>query len=282
MLVVDVGTNAEILLGNREPRARLLLPDRPRLRGRADLLRPARRPRRHRARRDRPGDQGAPLPRHRRRRLVRRPRLPAPTPAVTGICGSGIIEAIAEMRLAGLLDASGLIGSAEQTGTARCVPQGRTHAYRLHGDILVTQGDVRAIQLAQVRALRRRPPADGRVRHRHRRPHRARRRLRRPHLAEARHGPRHDPRLRPRPRHLRRQRRRHRRPHRAPQRRRPPRGRGAGHPHPQGRDRDRAALPGAFRRRQRHPARDRPLPPPRRRCPQVAFNAEGGRRRRRG
>jgi uncharacterized 2Fe-2S/4Fe-4S cluster protein (DUF4445 family) len=29
------------------------------------------------------------------------------------------------------------------------VPQGRTHAYRLHGDILVTQGDVRAIQLAK-------------------------------------------------------------------------------------------------------------------------------------
>ena len=53
------------------------------------------------------------------------------------------------MRLAGLLDASGLIGSAEATGTVRCVPQGRTHAYRLHGDILVTQGDVRAIQLAK-------------------------------------------------------------------------------------------------------------------------------------
>ena len=148
MLVVDVGTNAEILLGNREPRARLLLAHRPRLRGRADLLRPARRPRRHRARRDRPGDEGAPLPHHRRRRLVRRPRLPADA-RVTGICGSGIIEAIAEMRAAGLVDASGLIGSAEQTGTARMVPQGRTHAYRLHDDILVTQGDVRAIQLAK-------------------------------------------------------------------------------------------------------------------------------------
>ena len=63
-----------------QPRARLLLADRPRLRGRADLLRPARRARRHRARRDRPGDQGAPLPRHRRRRLVRRPGLPARHP----------------------------------------------------------------------------------------------------------------------------------------------------------------------------------------------------------
>ena len=36
---------------------------------------------------------------------------------VTGICGSGIIEAVAEMRLAGLLDANGLIGSAAQTGS---------------------------------------------------------------------------------------------------------------------------------------------------------------------
>jgi uncharacterized 2Fe-2S/4Fe-4S cluster protein (DUF4445 family) len=51
---------------------------------------------------------------------------------VTGICGSGIIEAVAEMRMAGLMDASGLIGSAEATGTARCEPDGRTHAYLLH------------------------------------------------------------------------------------------------------------------------------------------------------
>ncbi|MFW5654360.1 MAG: ASKHA domain-containing protein [Roseicyclus sp.] len=75
---------------------------------------------------------------------------------VTGICGSGIIEAVAEMRMAGLLDASGLIGSAEATGTPRCEPQGRTHAYLLHDAtetggprILVTQGDIRAIQLAK-------------------------------------------------------------------------------------------------------------------------------------
>ncbi len=75
---------------------------------------------------------------------------------VTGICGSGIIEVLAEMRMAGLLDASGLIGSAEQTGTWRCEPEGRTHAYILHDGTLqggpritVTQGDVRAIQLAK-------------------------------------------------------------------------------------------------------------------------------------
>ncbi|KNG92860.1 ASKHA domain-containing protein [Pseudaestuariivita atlantica] len=75
---------------------------------------------------------------------------------ITGICGSGIIEAVAEMRMAGLLDPSGLIGSAEATGTPRCIPEGRTHAYVLHDAsdtggprITVTQGDIRAIQLAK-------------------------------------------------------------------------------------------------------------------------------------
>lgn len=75
---------------------------------------------------------------------------------VTGICGSGIIEAVAEMRMAGLLDASGLIGSAGQTGTDRCEPDGRTHSYLVHDGsaqggprITVTQGDIRAIQLAK-------------------------------------------------------------------------------------------------------------------------------------
>ncbi|MDO6731605.1 ASKHA domain-containing protein [Marinovum sp. 2_MG-2023] len=75
---------------------------------------------------------------------------------ITGICGSGIIEAVAEMRLAGLLDPSGLIGSAAQTGTPRSVPEGRTHAYLIHDAsaeggprITVTQGDIRAIQLAK-------------------------------------------------------------------------------------------------------------------------------------
>ncbi|WP_114287236.1 ASKHA domain-containing protein [Candidatus Halocynthiibacter alkanivorans] len=75
---------------------------------------------------------------------------------VTGICGSGIIEAVAEMRMAGLVDASGLIGSAEQTGTSRSLPEGRTHSYLIHDGsdrdgpvITVTQGDIRAIQLAK-------------------------------------------------------------------------------------------------------------------------------------
>ncbi len=78
------------------------------------------------------------------------------TSGITGICGSGIIEAVAEMRMAGLLDPSGLIGSAEQTGTPRNVPDGRTHAYVIFDGtkdggplVTVTQGDIRAIQLAK-------------------------------------------------------------------------------------------------------------------------------------
>ena len=58
--------------------------------------------------------------------------------------------------MAGLLDAGGLIGSPEQTGTWRCTPEGRTHSYLLHDGsldggprIMVTQGDIRAIQLAK-------------------------------------------------------------------------------------------------------------------------------------
>ena len=75
---------------------------------------------------------------------------------VTGICGSGIIEAIAEMRMCGLVDASGLIGSPDQTGTGRMVKDGRTFSYLLYQgenegepEILITQGDIRAVQLAK-------------------------------------------------------------------------------------------------------------------------------------
>ena len=72
---------------------------------------------------------------------------------VTGICGSGIIEAVAEMRLAGLLDANGLIGSAAQTGSNRCTSSERTNTYLLYSDnkvsLSITNMDIRAIQLAK-------------------------------------------------------------------------------------------------------------------------------------
>ena len=43
---------------------------------------------------------------------------------ITGICGSGIIEAVAELRIAGLMDENGLIGSVEATGTRAAFQRG--------------------------------------------------------------------------------------------------------------------------------------------------------------
>ena len=77
-------------------------------------------------------------------------------PAVTGICGSGIVEAIAELFLAGVIAADGTIRAGD-TPTPNVVPDGRTFAYVLFDDgitqLRVTQNDVRAIQLAKA-ALR--------------------------------------------------------------------------------------------------------------------------------
>ena len=72
--------------------------------------------------------------------------------AVTGICGSGIIEVVAEMYLAGILDEDGVIRGDGAKRSERIVEDGRTFAFVLHrGDIevRVTQNDVRAIQLAK-------------------------------------------------------------------------------------------------------------------------------------
>ena len=152
-LVVDVGTNAEILLGDRRGVLACSSPTGPAFEG-AQIS---------------SGQRAAPgaVERVEIDPATKAPRFrvigsdlwsddPAFDATVTGVCGSGIIEAVAEMRMAGLLDASGLIGSAERTGTSRCLPEGRTHAYLLHDAsdsggprILVTQGDVRAIQLAK-------------------------------------------------------------------------------------------------------------------------------------
>ncbi|MBQ2261096.1 MAG: DUF4445 domain-containing protein [Loktanella sp.] len=75
---------------------------------------------------------------------------------VTGICGSGIIEVIAEMRMHGIVDAPGLIGSAEQTGSPNCFSDGRTNSYLLYDGtaaagplITVTNTDIRQIQMAK-------------------------------------------------------------------------------------------------------------------------------------
>jgi uncharacterized 2Fe-2S/4Fe-4S cluster protein (DUF4445 family) len=74
---------------------------------------------------------------------------------VTGICGSGIVEVIAELFLAGVITADGAIDGTLAARSGRIVPDGRTFAYVLHDGsprILITQADVRAIQLAKAAA----------------------------------------------------------------------------------------------------------------------------------
>ncbi len=156
-LVVDVGTNAEILLGNRDRLLACSSPTGPAFEG-AQIS---------------AGQRAAPgaIERVQIDPETKTPRFrvigsdlwsdeagfdeAVGEAGITGICGSGIIEAVAEMRMAGILDRSGLIGSAAQVGTDRCESSGRTHAYRLWADasgerrILVTQNDIRAIQLAK-------------------------------------------------------------------------------------------------------------------------------------
>ncbi len=157
-LIVDVGTNAEILLGDKDGVLACSSPTGPAFEG-AQISS---------GQRAAPGaierieiDPATKEPRFR----VIGSELWSDDPGfaeatkdtgVTGICGSGIIEAVAELRMAGILDASGLIGSAEAAGTPRCEPEGRTFSYLVHDAsehggprITVTQGDIRAIQLAK-------------------------------------------------------------------------------------------------------------------------------------
>jgi len=157
-LIVDVGTNAELLLGNRTRVLACSSPTGPAFEG-AQIS---------------SGQRAAPgaIERVEIDPVTKEPRFrvigcdiwstedgfaqATEATGITGICGSGIIEAVAEMRMAGLVDPGGLIGSAAQTGTPRMIPEGRTHSYVLHDasatggpKITVTQGDIRAIQLAK-------------------------------------------------------------------------------------------------------------------------------------
>ena len=72
---------------------------------------------------------------------------------ITGICGSGIIEVVSELFLAGVIDKHGVIDGDASARSDRIEPDGRTFRYRLTDSIALTQGDVRAIQLAKA-ALR--------------------------------------------------------------------------------------------------------------------------------
>ena len=68
---------------------------------------------------------------------------------ITGICGSGIIEAIAEMYLARLITEDGEIDGSQKSRSSRIKADGRTFSYSITKSITITQNDVRAIQLAK-------------------------------------------------------------------------------------------------------------------------------------
>jgi uncharacterized 2Fe-2S/4Fe-4S cluster protein (DUF4445 family) len=153
-LLVDVGTNAEIVLGNRTRMLACSSPTGPAFEG-AQIA---------------SGQRAAPgaIERVRIDPVTLEPRFKVigsdlwsddpgfaeatQSTGVTGICGSGIIEAVAEMLLAGLVTPDGIVDGAKAALSPRVVAEGRTFLYVLHeGDprIVVTQGDIRAIQLAK-------------------------------------------------------------------------------------------------------------------------------------
>ena len=149
-LVVDVGTNAEIVLGNRERLLAASSPTGPAFEG-AQIS---------------SGQRAAPgaVERVRIDPETLEPRLRVigndawsdeagfAEVQVTGVCGSGIIEAIAELHLAGVLTTDGTIDGALAERSSRIVQDGRTFSYVLwrgEPELVITQSDVRQIQLAK-------------------------------------------------------------------------------------------------------------------------------------
>lgn len=153
-LLVDVGTNAEIVLGNRDRLLAASSPTGPAFEGAQISC----------------GQRAAPG-------AIERVRIDPETlepkfkvigcdlwsdeagfsgtsgkTGVTGICGSGIIEIIAEMYLAGILDRDGKIRGELSARTPRVQVDGRTYRYLLYEadkQLWITQSDIRAVQLAK-------------------------------------------------------------------------------------------------------------------------------------
>ena len=150
-LLVDVGTNAEIVLGNKNRLLAASSPTGPAFEG-AQIS---------------SGQRAAPG-------AIERIRIDAQTleprfavigseiwsdeegfddavkdTGITGICGSGIIEVLGEMYLSGIISEDGVIDGALAEKTDRIFEDGRTFSYRISETVSVTQNDVRAIQLAK-------------------------------------------------------------------------------------------------------------------------------------
>ena len=154
MLLVDVGTNAEIVLGNRSRVVAASSPTGPAFEG-AEIS---------------SGQRAAPG-------AIERVRIDPETlepkyrvigsdkwsdeqgfeeavkaTGVTGICGSAIIEVVAEMYLSGVISEDGVVDGSLAARSPRIVQNGRTWSYLLRDGeprITITQNDVRAIQLAK-------------------------------------------------------------------------------------------------------------------------------------
>ena len=153
-LIVDVGTNAEILLGNKQRILAASSPTGPAFEG-AQIS---------------GGQRAAPgaIERVRIDKQTLEPKFKVigcdlwsddpdfaeqtKASGITGICGSGIIEVVAEMFLAGVLSQDGKVKVHDSITSPRVIEDGRTYAYVLHDGqqlIRITQNDVRAIQLAK-------------------------------------------------------------------------------------------------------------------------------------
>ena len=154
-LLVDVGTNAEIVLGNRKKMVAASSPTGPAFEG-AQIS---------------GGQRAAPgaIERVRINKETLEPKFQVigcelwsdepgfneaiSKTGVTGICGSGIIEVIAEMYLAGIIKPDGVVDGTLEAKNSRVENQGKTWAYMMHDEgnvtIRITQNDVRAIQLAK-------------------------------------------------------------------------------------------------------------------------------------
>jgi uncharacterized 2Fe-2S/4Fe-4S cluster protein (DUF4445 family) len=156
-LVVDVGTNAEIVLGNNQRMLACSSPTGPAFEGAQISC----------------GQRAAPgaIERVRINPENLEPRFkvigsdlwsdePGFAEAVagsgvTGVCGSGIIEALAEMYLAGIIRHDGTIDGALAARNPRIQKDGRTFSYELFKataearPLKIMQNDVRAIQLGK-------------------------------------------------------------------------------------------------------------------------------------
>ncbi len=156
-LLVDVGTNAEIVLGNNQRLLACSSPTGPAFEGAQISC----------------GQRAAPgaIERVRVDPVTLEPRFKfigcdlwsddagfaeaVAGSGVTGVCGSGIIEVLAEMYLAGIIRHDGTIDGALSARSARIQEDGRTFSYELYPAtasapaLKIMQNDVRAIQLGK-------------------------------------------------------------------------------------------------------------------------------------